>query len=72
MELKKLKNIIEAILLSAEKPMDVRHLESLFELDEDRPSRDEIHQALSQLEEEYDGRGMQLKQVSSGYRMQIP
>jgi segregation and condensation protein B len=72
MELNKLKNILEAILLSAEKPMDVRHLESLFELDEDRPSRDEIRQALSELEGDYEGRGMQLKQVSSGYRMQIP
>lgn len=72
MELKKLKNIIEAVLLSAEKPLDVKHLESLFELDEDRPSRDEMHQALSELESEYEDRGMQLKQVSSGYRMQIP
>ena len=72
MELKKLKNIIEAILLSADKPMEVRHIENLFELDEDRPSRDEIRQALNELEGEYDGRGMQLKQVSSGYRMQIP
>jgi len=72
MELKKLKNILEAILLSADKPMDVRHIENLFELDEDRPSRDEIRQALDQLEGDYDGRGMQLKQVSSGYRMQIP
>jgi len=72
MELKKLKNILEAILLSADKPMDVRHLENLFELDEDRPSRDEIRQALKELEGDYDDRGMQLKQVSSGYRMQIP
>jgi len=72
MELKKLKNILEAILLSADKPMDVRHIENLFELDEDRPSRDEIRQALNELEGDYDGRGMQLKQVSSGYRMQIP
>jgi len=72
MELKKLKNILEAILLSVDKPMDVRHIENLFELDEDRPSRDEIRQALNELEGDYDGRGMQLKQVSSGYRMQIP
>lgn len=72
MELQKLKNILEAILLSADKPMDVRHLETLFELDEDRPSRDEVRQALKELEGDYEGRGMQLKQVSSGYRMQIP
>ena len=46
MELQKLKNILEAVLMSADKPMDVRHLEKLFEADEDRPSRDEIRQAL--------------------------
>jgi segregation and condensation protein B len=72
MQLQKLKNVLEAVLLSAEKPMDVAHFDRLFELDENRPSKDEIRHALNALEGDYDGRGMQLKQVSSGYRMQIP
>ena len=72
MQLQKLKNVLEAVLLSADKPLAVPYLETLFELDEDRPSKDEIRQALKELEGDYEGRGMQLKQVSSGYRMQIP
>jgi len=71
MELQKLKNIIEALLLTADKPMDVRHLDGLFESDEDRPSKDEIRQALQSLQEDYAERGIQLKEVSSGYRMQV-
>lgn len=72
MELQKLKNILEAVLLSADRPMDIRQFDKLFELDEDRPTKDEIRHALTTLEEEYQNKGMQLKQVSSGYRMQIP
>lgn len=72
MELQKLKSILEAVLLSADKPMEVRQLEVLFEADEDRPSKDEIRQALNSIEEDFQDRGIQLKRVSSGYRMQIP
>lgn len=71
MELQKLKNILEALLLSADKPMDIRHLDGLFEADEDRPSKDEIRQALQLLQEDYAERGIQLKEVSSGFRMQV-
>ncbi len=71
MEQQKLKNILEAILLSADKPMDVRHLDALFEVDEDRPTKDEIRAALQSLQEDYEGRGIQLKEVASGYRMQV-
>ncbi len=71
MELQTLKNILEALLLSADKPMDVRHLDGLFEADEDRPSKDEIRQALQLLQEDYAERGIQLKEVSSGFRMQV-
>jgi len=71
MQLQTLKNILEALLLSADKPMDMRRLESLFEADEDRPSKDEIRQALQALQEDYQERGIQLKEVASGYRMQV-
>jgi segregation and condensation protein B len=71
MQLQTLKNILEALLLSADKPMDVRRIEALFEADEDRPSKDEIRQALEALREDYQDRGVQLKEVASGYRMQV-
>ena len=71
MELQKLKNILEAVLLSADKPMDIRHLDTLFEADEDRPTKDEIRKALEALQSDYQDRGIQLKEVASGYRMQV-
>jgi len=67
----KLKNIIEAVLLSAEHPMTVPQLESLFMGDNDCPSRDELRKALHDLDEDYANRGFELKQVASGYRLQV-
>ena len=72
MEQAQLKNIIEAILLTADQPMDLRKLEALFEADEElRPSSDNILQALQDLQSDYEGRGIELKEVASGYRMQV-
>lgn len=71
MELQKLKNILEAVLLSADKPLDIRHLEKIFEADDDRPSRDEIRKAIQSLGEEFEGRSSELKEVASGFRIQV-
>jgi len=60
------------VLLTADHPMDLRKLETIFEADEEkRPGRDQILQALQQLQEDYQGRGVELKEVASGYRMQV-
>ena len=71
MEQKQLKNILEAILLTADNPMDIRKMEALFEVDEDRPSRDDILQAIESLQSDYAERGVELKEIASGYRMQV-
>ncbi|PCI08835.1 MAG: SMC-Scp complex subunit ScpB [Gammaproteobacteria bacterium] len=71
MEIKKLKSILEAVLLAADRVLTVIQLEGLFELDEDRPSRDEIRKALHEMAEDYQSRGYELKQVASGYRLQV-
>ncbi len=71
MTMDKLKNILEAVLLAAERPMKVPQLEVLFEEDEDKPTRDEIRQAINELGEEYAERGFELKQVASGFRLQV-
>ncbi len=71
MELQKLKDILEAVLLTADRPLTVPHMEALFSLDEDQPTRDEIRKALHELEDAYGERCMELKQVASGYRMQV-
>ena len=71
MEIKKLKTILEAVLLAAERSLTVIQLEALFELDEERPTRDEIRQALHEMADDYESRGFELKQVASGFRLQV-
>jgi len=71
MEQQQLKNIIEAVLMSAEKPLKVNEIEALFTGDNDMPSRDEIRKTLKELGEDYENRGFELKEVSSGFRIQV-
>lgn len=73
MDLQKIKNIVEAALLAAARPLSINELDDLFALPEPqpRPSRDEIRQALDALQTEYTGRGVELKQVGSGFRIQV-
>lgn len=71
MTLDKLKNILEAVLLATDKPMTVQQLDVIFEGDEDRPTRDEIRKGLHDLAEEYADRGFEMKQVASGFRIQV-
>ncbi len=68
---KKLKNIIEAALMAAEKPLSVARLASLFENDLDQPSRTEIRAVLDELKQGYEGHGIECKEVGSGFRFQV-
>jgi segregation and condensation protein B len=71
MDINKLKNILEAFLLGADRTLTVIQMESLFELDEERPTRDEIRKALHEMAEDYESRAYELKQVASGFRLQV-
>lgn len=71
MEISKLKKILEAVLLATDQTLSVIKLEGLFELDEERPTRDEIRQALHEMADDYETRGYELKQVASGFRLQV-
>ena len=66
----KLTQVIEAVLLSASRPLDVQEIERVFP-EEERPTREEIRQALQDIEEQCIERGVELKKVSSGYRLQV-
>jgi len=68
-ETNKLKNIIEAALFAVGRPMTVDQIMKLFE-DEERPSNNLIKEALTLLQQESEGRGVELKLVASGYRYQ--
>ncbi len=65
----KLKNILEAALMAMGKPMSVDQLIRLFE-GEETPSAGRVKDALKLLQEECEGRGIELKEVATGYRYQ--
>ena len=66
----KISQVIEAVLLSASRPIDVQEIERVFPEDE-KPTREEVRQALQEIEEQCKDRGVELKKVSSGYRLQV-
>lgn len=65
-----LRQIVEAALLAAGQPLSVAQLAALFS-DEERPDNAEIGRALEQIAEECTSRGVELKKVASGYRLQV-
>ncbi len=64
-----IKNIVEAALFAAGEPLSVDRLLGLFEEDV-RPEKKAIQEVLQTLQQECEGRGIELKEVSSGYRYQ--
>jgi len=71
MKITQLKKILEAVLLAADRSLSVIQLDGLFEMEEDRPTRDEIRKALHEMAEDYGDHSYQLKQVASGFRLQV-
>lgn len=71
MSQEKLKNILEAALFAAEHPLSVDGLLALFEGSDWTPERKAIREALATLGEDWQERGIELKEVSSGFRFQV-
>ena len=65
-----LQNILEAALLAAGQPLSPTQLAALFS-DDERPPKGEISRALEQLRVDCGNRGIELKKVASGYRLQV-
>lgn len=65
-----LKQIIEAALLAAGEPLNHAQLAALFD-EESQPANAEISRALEELDADCENRGVELKQVASGYRLQV-
>jgi segregation and condensation protein B len=64
------RNVIEAALLAAGRPLASDELVTLFD-ERDGSNADEIRAAIEALRCEYDNRGLELVEVASGYRIQI-
>jgi segregation and condensation protein B len=67
---KELKNIVEGALLAAGRPLSIDELLALF-TNEERPDRTELRKAVDALAEEFKDRGVEIKEVASGFRIQV-
>ena len=65
----KLSEILEALLLSASRPISVDDMVKVFE--DPKPSKDAIRNALNSIDEDCENRGIELKRIASGYRLQV-
>ena len=69
MKKEKLQPILEAILISADKPLSVEKLLGFFQT-EDLVNRDDIKIALAELVDSYSNNGFELVETVSGFRFQ--
>lgn len=56
--------------MAADAALNIDRLMQLFKLDDEIPARDQIKAVIKTLQEECEGRGVELKRVASGYRYQ--
>lgn len=65
-----LKSVVEGALFAAGRALSIEQLQALFE-EGHAPDAGSLRAVLSALAADYDGRGVQLQQVSSGWRFQV-
>lgn len=70
MDEKELKYFVESALLAAGQPLSIDQLQKLFD-DGAEPEKSQIRQAINSLMDDYADRGLTIKEVASGFRIQI-
>ena len=65
-----IQNVIEAALLAAGRPLTSVELRELFD-EFDRPELAQIDAAVAALAASYEGRGVEVREVASGWRIQV-
>jgi segregation and condensation protein B len=71
MDTSEIRNVVEAALLAARRPLTLDKLGELFSSRGSKLERAELKQALDALTEDYAGRGIELREVASGFRIQV-
>src|SRR5688572_2016812 len=64
------KNVVEAALLAAARPVSVAELVQIFD-EQSRPTPKEMRALLEELAQDYDGRGVMVHETANGYRFQV-
>ena len=65
-----IKNVVEAALLAAGRPLQLTELAQLFE-EHSRPEPAALRTVLEALDADYSGRGIELKETATGFRIQV-
>lgn len=65
-----IRNVIEAALLAAGRPLSLAEFAQLF-ADGSRPAVAQLRAAIAQLESDYAGRGIEVKETANGFRIQV-
>jgi len=71
MDENEIKHVIEAALLAAGRPLTIDRLSELFSAKSSTVDRPTLKRVLDTLSTDYQGRGIELAEVSSGYRIQV-
>src|SRR5688572_5948241 len=66
-----LKHVVEAALLAAGRPLTLERLQEIFAVKGGDPDRATLKRALEALAKDYEGRGIELKEIATGYRVQV-
>ncbi len=64
------KNVIEAALLAAGRPVPISELQQMFD-EHSRPAPKEMRAVLEQLTADYEGRGVAIRETANGFRFQV-
>lgn len=62
--------LIEATLLAAGRPVTAQQIADLFD-ERERPTEEQVRQALVDLQTTYESRGIELREIASGWRIQV-
>src|SRR5215210_9572446 len=65
-----IRNVIEAALLAAGRPLSLVKFAQLF-TENSRPTVAELRSALARLAADYEDRGIEVKETANGYRIQV-
>lgn len=71
MNIKQLKQVIEALLFAASEPLAIEDILKVLRINEEHIENKDVKLLLDDLTRDYIERGIELKEVASGYRFQV-